>query len=141
MLKSQYIYFWKLMSFMLHVVSYHLVLYLYSIYVKSNLKFFITYFMCILCKSRIMYQSICIFVHHHHVLILYNTAWVSYGAVFHVSTINCHVVSCAILVSHVMYVILIIYLTMFFNFQGIFWNTLLTYLNTYICTTATLHHM
>ena len=54
-------------------------------------------------------------------LILYNTSWVSYGAVFHVSTIHYHVVSCAILVSHVMYIILIIYLTMFFNFQGLFW--------------------
>ena len=66
-----------------------------------------------------MYQSICVFVHDHHV-ILSNTAGVLYGAVFHVSTINYHVVLCAILVSYVMYIILIIYLTMFFNFQGLF---------------------
>ena len=34
--------------------------------------------------------------------------------------IHYHVASCAILVSHVMYIILIIYLTMFLNFQGLF---------------------
>ena len=60
--------FLKLISVMLHVVSCHIVLYLYKIYTKSNLKFFITYFMCMLCKSRLMYQSICVFVHYHHVL-------------------------------------------------------------------------
>ena len=60
--------FLKLISFMLHVVSCHIVLYLYNIYTNSNLKFFITYFICILCKSRLVYRSICVFVHHHHVL-------------------------------------------------------------------------
>ena len=52
---------------MLHVISCQIVLYLYNIYTESNLKFFTTYFMCILCKSRVMYQSIYVFVHDHHV--------------------------------------------------------------------------
>ena len=60
--------FFKLINFMLHVVSCHIVLHLYNIHTNSNLKFFITYLMCIFCKSRLMYQSICVFVHYYHVL-------------------------------------------------------------------------
>ena len=59
---------WKLTGFMLYVVSCHIVLYLYNIYTESNLRFFTTYSMCMLCKSRVMYQSICVFVHDHHML-------------------------------------------------------------------------
>ena len=102
--------FLKGISFVLHVVSCHIVLYLYNIYTNSNLKFlsYVSINMCI-CTSP-------------SCLILYNISWVSYGAVFHVSTMHYHVVSCAIPVSHVMYIILIIYLTMFFNFQALFWT-------------------
>ena len=114
--------FLKVISFMLHVVSCYIGLYLYNIYTNSNLKFFITYFMCILCKSRLMYESIFVFVHYHHVLYCIILHEYHMEQFFMFSTIHHHGVSCAILVSHIMYIILILYLTMFFNFQGLFWT-------------------
>ena len=45
-----------------------IVLYLYNTYTESNLKFLTTYFMCMLCESRVMYQYICVFVCDHYVL-------------------------------------------------------------------------
>ena len=61
-------YFLKLSSFILHVVSCQIVLYLYNTYTESNLKFLTTYFMCMLYESRVIYESICVFVHDHNVL-------------------------------------------------------------------------
>ena len=55
------------MTFMLYVVYCQIVCYLYNTYTESNWKF-LTYFMCMLCESKVMYQSICVFVHDHHVL-------------------------------------------------------------------------
>ena len=43
-------------------------MYLYNTYTESHLKFLTTYFICMLCENRVMYQSICVFVHEHHVL-------------------------------------------------------------------------
>ena len=34
----------------------------------NNLTFLTTCFMCMLCESRVMYQSICVFLHDYHVL-------------------------------------------------------------------------
>ena len=54
--------FLKLISFMLHVVSCIYITYL------TVIKFFLSHMLCIFCKSRLMYQSICVFVHYYHVL-------------------------------------------------------------------------
>ena len=53
---------------MLHVVQCQIVLYLYNTYTESNLNFLTAYFMCVVRESRVMYQSIYVFVHEHHVL-------------------------------------------------------------------------
>ena len=126
-------------SFMLHVVSCHIVLYLYNIYTESNLKFFTTYFMCILCKSRVMYQSICVFVHDHHVLycIILHEHHMEQFFMFQQLTnvVMCNTcITCKVYhfdnISH--YVL---------QLSRFILKTLLTYLNTYVCITASLHHM
>ena len=57
-----YICILKLISFMLHVVSCHIVLYIYNTHTLTVISsVFITYLMCIFCKSTLMYQSMCIY--------------------------------------------------------------------------------
>ena len=104
---------------MLYVVSCHIVLYLYNIYTNSNSSFFITYFMCILCKSRVIYQSIYVFVHHDQVLycIILHEYHMEQFFMFQQLTIMWYHVQ---YLYHVMDIIVIIYLTMFFNFKGLF---------------------
>ena len=133
--------FLKLISFMLHVVSCHIVLYLYNIYTNSNLKFFITYLMCIFCKSRLMYQSICAFVHYYHVLdcIIFHAYDMEQFFMFQQFTIMRYHVQ---YMYHILCIsFFITYLTMFSNFLWFILNTLLTYLNAYACTTASLHQI
>ena len=96
--------------------------------------------MCILCESRVMYQSICVFVHDHHVLccIILHEYDMEQFFMFQQLTIMWY---------HVQY----LYQSNVYHFDNIshyvlqlsrfILKTLLTYLNTYVCITASLHHM
>ena len=96
--------------------------------------------MCILCKSRVMYQSICVFEHDHQVL---------YCIILH----EYHMEQFFIFqqLNIMWYCVQYLYTCNVYHFDNISqyvlqlpWfilKTLLTYLNTYVCITASLHHM
>ena len=132
--------FLKLISFMLHGFSCHIVLYLYNIHNNSNLKFFITYVMCIFCNSRLMYQSMCVFVHYYHVLycIIFHKYDMEQFFMFQQFTIMRYHIQ---YMYHILCISFLSYISLCSSNLRFILNTLLTYLNTYVCTTASLHQI
>ena len=138
---SYRLYFYlKIMSVIFYVVSCDILLCLQHIlnwwcWIFEN----ILYVYAVWKHSYIsMYMCTCKWL-RYFILSYIVSVW--YFIFFDVSTFICYVLSCGILISHMIYIILIINLNMLFNFNFLFWKKLLTYVYTSLSLTAALNNM